>query len=426
MSGYIVCLMCKAKLIYVEEDPSHYKTHLKYHHGAYYNHNVLLALNLLDKTFFQTLYDEFVKEGHKPELTGVEMDCDEAGEGNDSDEQTKRGVSLELNESATGGERFSSSAELSVHQESHDFDRPDETSTTLNNEEHIEEADKKRKQASVETSQKKTKIESLVVKNSGRKSETSQVKENSQSLMFPCDECNFSFDKNIKLRKHKEKHRTGPERKYFQKEDKSKILSRGKEGLKVPRAGVSYEKPITVLTCDQCDYTTDKNIKLKKHKKEHKYNSTKSSDAPIISNSETTELKTEEKIADKSPKKLYLEVKSTSKLIKGGGTEEQENVNQEGCVPAAAKTFQQITETSEYFLLFPKQLRRGSESDKVKFINLAPNFPPGWFVRASGRRSCDKEYISPDLTIFRSRKAAVEYLKCMECYSESEIERVET
>ena len=85
MSGYIVCLMCKAKLIYVEEDPSHYKSHLKYHHGAYYNHNVILALNLLDKTFFQTLYDEFVKEGHKPELTGVEMDCDEAGEVEESD-----------------------------------------------------------------------------------------------------------------------------------------------------------------------------------------------------------------------------------------------------------------------------------------------------------------------------------------------------
>ena len=103
--------------------------------------------------------------------------------------------------------------------------------------------------------------------------------------------------------------------------------------MKVPRAGVSYEKPITVLNCDQCDYTTDKNIKLKKHKKEHKYNSTKSSDAPIISNSETTELKTEEKITDKSPKKLYLEVKSTSKLIEGGGTEEQENVMQKGLAP---------------------------------------------------------------------------------------------
>ena len=425
MSGYIVCLMCKAKLIYVEEDPSHYKTHLKYHHGAYYNHNVLLALNLLDKTFFQTLYDEFVKEGHKPELTGVEMDYDEAEEGNDSDEQTKRGVSLELNECVTGGERFSSSAELVEHQVRHDLDKQEETSTTHNNEEHIEGEDKKRKQASVETSQKKPKIESLFEKNSGSKSATSQVRENSQSLMFPCDECNFSFDKNIKLRKHKEKHRTGTERKYIQKEEKRKILSRGKESWKVPKAGVSYEKPIKILTCDKCDYTTDKNIKLKKHEKEHKYNLTKSSIAPIISNSETTELKTKEKIADKSPKKLYLEVKGTSELIKGGGTEEQEKVDQKGCISAEAKTFQQIMENSEYFLLFPKQLRRGSESDKVKFTNFAPKFPPGWFVRASGRRSCDKEYISPDLTIFRSRKAAVEYLKCMELYSESEIERLE-
>ena len=102
-----------------------------------------------------------------------------------------------------------------------------------------------------------------------------------------------------------------------------------------------------------------------------------------------------------------------------------EDISLEKCLPPDAKSYKEIRKSSDYFRQYPKQIRSGSESDKVKFNNVAQNFPPGWFYRVSGKRSCDREYFAPDFTIFRSKKAAIEYLKCMECYTEKDIEKVE-
>ena len=55
-----------------------------------------------------------------------------------------------------------------------------------------------------------------------------------------------------------------------------------------------------------------------------------------------------------------------------------EHISLENCLPSDAKSYKEIRESSDYFNQYPKQLRSGSESDKVKFNNVAQNFPPGW------------------------------------------------
>merc|ERR1712126_422286 len=87
-----------------------------------------------------------------------------------------------------------------------------------------------------------------------------------------------------------------------------------------------------------------------------------------------------------------------------------------------AKTFDEIIATSEYLKNFPKQYRKGSESDRERYLETDPILPEGWFYRilgssAGGRTRNDKEFLSPDCVIFRARKAAIEYAKCMNIYS---------
>ena len=227
--------------------------------------------------------------------------------------------------------------------------------------------------------------------------------------MFSCDQCNFSFDKNIKLKKHKQKHTE-------EKIRKANAIPEEKTA--------GFNKPKN-LTCDLCDYSADKNIKLKKHKQTHKVERIKTDETVL-----ETKLAAVAKSEDKSNDQLEKDEGADNSLLlessQSNSSDPMEPIlSLENCVPSDAKSYIEIRKSSDYFRQYPKQIRSGSESDKVKFNNVAQNFPPGWFFRASGKRSCDREYFAPDFTIFRSKKAAIEYLKCMECYTEKDIETVE-
>ena len=407
VATFIVCLMCRAKLSYSKEDPSHYNNHLRYHHGCLFNQHLLLALNFLNETYFQTLYEEFLSGANQSDLIGAESD--EGVEDNDGLQPAKTTFSMQMTEGETCNEKFSSSVE-------HNFDEEEEDDEREREEE--KERNKKRKQkvqdenGEFSPSKKKNKLDVLPDKASGeneRKSPNKVVKiqDKSRYLMFSCDQCNFSFDKNIKLKKHKLKHL----------EEKNKVeetVLDEKEQQEI------IDKPQS-FDCDLCDYTADKNIKLKKHKQQHK--------VERIKTKMETKLATVEKSPDKSKAQLGKNAGADISLLlessQSNSSDLMEHISLENCLPSDAKSYKEIRESSDYFRQYPKQIRSGSESDKVKFNNVAQNFPPGWFFRASGKRSCDREYFAPDFTIFRSKKAAIEYLKCLECYTEKDIEMVE-
>ena len=55
--------------------------------------------------------------------------------------------------------------------------------------------------------------------------------------------------------------------------------------------------------------------------------------------------------------------------------------------------------------------------------------PEGWKFRELGKARSngriDREYLSPDFMVFRSKRSMVEYMKVMSEYSQEEIERAE-
>ena len=83
---------------------------------------------------------------------------------------------------------------------------------------------------------------------------------------------------------------------------------------------------------------------------------------------------------------------------------------------AGNKSYEEIVQESEYFISKPKQARKVSVIEDGKFTDELQGFPKGWFFRMSGIESgrSDKEFLyAPESVIFRSKKAAVEYAKCL-------------
>jgi len=82
---------------------------------------------------------------------------------------------------------------------------------------------------------------------------------------------------------------------------------------------------------------------------------------------------------------------------------------------------------SEYFKKFPKQINSCSNERALKFTESDPKLPAGWkcktYYRNTGKSTGrqDKEFLSPELKVFRSRIAVVEYMKAMGGYSEQEM-----
>jgi len=85
---------------------------------------------------------------------------------------------------------------------------------------------------------------------------------------------------------------------------------------------------------------------------------------------------------------------------------------------------------SEYFQKFPKQIVSCSQERAHRFTEKDPSLPPGWKVQIFDRKAGkslgrqDKEYLSPEMKVFRSRIAVVEYMKAMGGYSDDEMFKV--
>jgi len=85
---------------------------------------------------------------------------------------------------------------------------------------------------------------------------------------------------------------------------------------------------------------------------------------------------------------------------------------------------------SEYFKKFPKQISNCSQERALRFTESDPNLPDGWKVQTFDRRTGkstgrkDKEFLSPEMKVFRSKIAVLEYMKAMGGYSEEEMFKV--
>ena len=85
---------------------------------------------------------------------------------------------------------------------------------------------------------------------------------------------------------------------------------------------------------------------------------------------------------------------------------------------------------SEYFKKFPKQITSASQERALRFTETDPTLPAGWKVKTFDRKTGkstgrqDKEFLSPEMKVFRSRIAVLEYMKAMGGYSEEEMFKV--
>ena len=201
------------------------------------------------------------------------------------------------------------------------------------------------------------------------------------------------------------------------------------------------DSPKTILSCDQCSFTTFKNIALKKHKKqEHshekvypchlceKYFVTESNrddhvcDVFAKRNQEMGTALAEALSSSDKPQDQKAIVPNLEETVPVVQKENQEFSNSEQKL-SKPRSFDEILKISEYFSAFPKQCRRGYESDKLKYKLVdADVFPDGWFYRTVGSRG-DREFLSPDYAIFRSKKAAGEYMKCMGIYGSEVLQK---
>jgi len=85
---------------------------------------------------------------------------------------------------------------------------------------------------------------------------------------------------------------------------------------------------------------------------------------------------------------------------------------------------------SEYFKKFPKQINSASQERALRFTETDTTLPAGWKVKTFDRKTGkstgrqDKEFLSPELKVFRSRIAVLEYMKAMGGYTEEEMFKV--
>jgi len=86
---------------------------------------------------------------------------------------------------------------------------------------------------------------------------------------------------------------------------------------------------------------------------------------------------------------------------------------------------------SEYFKTYPKQVTLASSDQRISmFSETDPCLPSGWKCRrrerivGANKGRFDMEFLSPELTVFRSRIAVVEYMRAMGGYSDKEITNV--
>ena len=473
----ITCMMCRGSIQYGEKNHHDYNRHLESHHGVLYHHNIFLSVNLLNAEYLKRILEEFERSGKQSDFTSKGGNfTDEVIDVEDED-ATKNDMQNDVKVNLhNGGEKSVNKCKIcdTEYPELVDMfkcvNRHKENESIRSDLDILREEkrrSKKRKRLTVENTSMSPNVLQIDYEGEGVRDERVE-KRMKQQRKRTSERWKTTEETDAEI-KNNDNTGAGEERindliaqidgAIKEKEKLEDTMSQNpltpSDPLKKITSPYSATSPKTIFRCQQaqCNFKTDMNIKLKHHMKKHKQeeperiSGTKSKSSLIEAVDMATALAgaiqtnvekdvskepTLEEHCDSEDETMDEQDKSEEESGDEPGSddghnksevedEEQDNTDEEAHDKSKsdlslARSFDEIKNTSEIFQNCPKQLRRGSESDRTRFTLTLDSFPEGWFYRQTGSRPGDKEYLSPDFAIMRSRKAAIEYMRCMNIY----------
>ena len=411
--GSVSCLMCKASVKFNKDQkvPHEYNRHLEDHHGVVFHHDIFLSINLLSFEYLSKIIEEFHKTGgissfvprpnhFSEEVIDIEAEADRA----DKKTENKK----VLHKCETCHLEYYLLKDMIKCVNKHKMEETQKQLKLLNEEKRMRKSLKRSSSMMTEgTPLKKNKLQS---------SESAKKKIDDNHGAKRLDDMMTQIDNAIAEK--------------FEPRKTNKIAARPPTPMKPPQVS---DSPKTILSCDQCSFTAYKNIALKKHKKQE-HSQEKVYPCNLCDKYFVSESNRDDHICDSIAKQNQGMSAALDEALNNSDKSQDQDKDiapnleetiiqekkQESNHPsdklAKPPSFDDIIKMSEYFSAFPKQCRRGYESDKLKYKLVdADAFPEGWFYRTVGSRG-DREFFSPDFAIFRSKKAAGEYMKCMGIY----------
>jgi len=476
-SGSITCMLCRGSVPFSKTETQNFWSHLQHHHGVFYHHQVLISINVLSKNYLNRIVQDYENSGEKSELVGEE-DFEEVVE---LEETVERAPNNVLN--------FPRKNEIKKESKVHNCKTCNMKFERLGDLiEHVNEhkAEEKRKQdeiemkkQAIEKERRRVLEEKRVIKQQ-KEIEKMRLEEEKTKVQLEIENRRQAelLEGKRKLELEGDHSTEGRSReiaqmratlKQFSESDDIGLVEDTKFGV-----GITPTPPV-VFECQECPYTTKRNIELKLHKLSHtgeknyecehcdeKFyldrhlkrhllkHTTEFAKKFDIQNTNVENPSQMDAIDTSLPVKPYDETLSQSdgdlsqpkKKAKRPRTESVQDrilsVLSEDSNPEDARlkprksiggrVVSEIAAKSEYFQKFPNQIRRGSPTDE-SFSEQEPSMPEGWKFREKGKPRpngrIDREYCSPDFMVFRSKRAMVEYMKTMDRYSMEEIERAE-
>jgi len=480
-SGSITCMLCRGSVPFSKTETQNFWSHLQHHHGVFYHHDVLISVNLLSKNYLSRIVQDYEKSGEKSELVGEE-DSEEIVELEETVERASSNVNIprknkikqesKVHNCKTCNEKFERLGDLIEHVNEHKAEEKRQEEEielkrqTLEKERRRAIEEKKIIKQQKEIEKRRLEDAKAKVKMEMDIKRRAEVDERKRKLDIENDESSRGREEIAKMR---------ATLKQFSESDDVGV----KEELSRNQVGKESIRPPVVFECQECSYTTKRNIELKLHKLSHtgeknfacehcdekfyldrhlKRHALKhTTEFAKKFNVQNTVLDEPSQFAafDTSlPVNPYADetittgehsssdVDQTKKKLKRPRTESvqdtimnvlSEDSNQEDARVKVRGSLEgrgisEIAANSEYFQKFPKQIRRGVQI-KETFTEQEPSMPEGWKFRELGKARSngriDREYLSPDLMVFRSKRSMVEYMKIMGEYSQEEIERAE-
>ena len=434
--------MCKASIKFNkdQEVPHEYKSHLEDYHGVIFHHDIFLTINLLSLEYLSKITEEFHKSGgisslvprpnnFTEEVIDIEAEADRAN-------KKKEKETPVIHKCEICHLEYYLLKDMIKCVNKHKMEE------TQNQSKLLKEGLRMSKSKSVKRTSSMMTEGTPLKKNKLQTNESAKKKTDDKSGTKRLDDMMTQIDNAIAEK--------------FEPRKPNKIAARPPTPMKPPQVS---DSPKTILSCDQCNFTAYKNIALKKHKKQE-HNQEKVYPCNLCDKYFVSESNRDDHICDSIAKQtqdistaldepLNNSDKSLDQDNMGTALEEalnnsdkfqdqdissnlEENIiptknqesNSSGDKLAKPPSFDEIIKMSKYFRTFPKQCRRGYQSDKLKYKLVdADVFPEGWFYRTIGSRG-DREFFSPDFAIFRSKKAAGEYMKCMGIYGPEVLQKL--
>eukprot|EP00092_Neocalanus_flemingeri_P026063 GFUD01028248.1.p1 GENE.GFUD01028248.1~~GFUD01028248.1.p1 ORF type:complete len:588 (-),score=152.64 GFUD01028248.1:55-1818(-) len=302
-SGSLTCMLCRGSVPYAKNETQHFRSHLQHHHGVFYHHEVLLSVNVLSKDYLRRIVQEYERSGDKSELVGEEDSQDVVELEETTENASNSSVILptrkkEIIEEAkvhncrSCNAKFGKLGDLIEHVNEHTADDKREQEKiemnrqTLENERRrlIEEKRVIKQRKEIERKRlegEKLKMQrEIQIKRQEELSHTDEVANSEENMKMDVEKRKVMNETNARNRKDVERSREIAEMKATLKqiretnglegslEDHQEQV-RGVEVEEHSSQAVERESRPVVFECQECPYTTKRNIELKLHKLSH-------------------------------------------------------------------------------------------------------------------------------------------------------------